>query len=102
MANRDAEANVADVRSIIGVGEKDLSAEDMCKHCNKMQLACEISGDKLKVKVPPTRSDILHPVDVVEDIAIAYGFNNVPKVIPPTNTVGKQQPVNQLSGLLRD
>ena len=29
----------------------------------------------IKVTVPPTRSDILHPVDVVEDVAIAYGFN---------------------------
>ena len=37
-----------------------------------------------------------------QDIAIAYGFNNVPKMIPPTCTVGKQQPVNQLSDLLRD
>lgn len=32
-------------------------------------------GKGIKVTVPPTRSDILHPVDVVEDVAIAYGFN---------------------------
>lgn len=32
-------------------------------------------GKGIKVAVPPTRSDILHPVDVVEDVAIAYGFN---------------------------
>lgn len=32
-------------------------------------------GKGVKVTVPPTRSDILHPVDVVEDVAIAYGFN---------------------------
>lgn len=30
-------------------------------------------------QVPPTRSDILHACDVVEDVAIAYGFNNIPK-----------------------
>ena len=44
----------------------------------------EMTGDEggngggvkgIKVTVPPTRSDILHPVDVVEDVAIAYGFN---------------------------
>ena len=29
----------------------------------------------ISVHVPPTRSDVLHAVDVVEDVAIAYGFN---------------------------
>jgi phenylalanyl-tRNA synthetase beta subunit len=30
-------------------------------------------------QVPPTRSDILHACDVVEDVAIAHGYNNIPK-----------------------
>ena len=42
----------------------------------------------VKVEVPPTRADILHACDVVEDIGIGYGFNNIQKVYPPTNTVG--------------
>ena len=45
-------------------------------------------GDKLNVEFPPTRSDILHPCDIVEDIGIGYGFNNIEKVFPETNTVG--------------
>ena len=39
---------------------------------------------------------------MIEDVAIAYGFNNVTRRVPPTNTPGKQLPVNQLSDLLRD
>ena len=35
-------------------------------------------------------SDILHPCDVAEDMAIAYGFNNVQMTFPKTNTVAKQ------------
>lgn len=31
------------------------------------------------MRIPPTRSDVLHPCDVVEDAAIAYGFNNLPQ-----------------------
>jgi len=31
------------------------------------------------LQVPPTRSDILHACDVVEDVAIAHGYNNIPK-----------------------
>jgi len=36
----------------------------------------------VRATVPPTRSDILHSVDVIEDVAIAYGFNNVPIRLP--------------------
>ena len=33
-------------------------------------------GDDLVVKVPPYRVDILHPVDLVEDVAIGHGYTN--------------------------
>lgn len=56
---------------------------------------------KITVEVPPTRSDILHACDIAEDIGIAYGYNNIPKVFPPTNTIGKQIPQNKFSDLLR-
>jgi phenylalanyl-tRNA synthetase beta chain len=35
----------------------------------------------LLVSVPPTRSDILHACDVMEDVAIAYGYNNLSKQV---------------------
>lgn len=34
-------------------------------------------GTSLTVCVPPTRSDVLHACDVAEDVAIAYGYNNI-------------------------
>lgn len=46
-------------------------------------------GTKVVFEVPPTRSDILHASDIAEDIGIAYGYNNIPKVFPPTNTIAK-------------
>ena len=55
----------------------------------------------MKVEFPPTRSDILHPCDVVEDIGIGYGFNNIQRVFPETNTVGSYMPNNKFSDLLR-
>jgi phenylalanyl-tRNA synthetase beta chain len=55
----------------------------------------------LQVTVPPTRSDVLHPVDVIEDVAIAYGFNKIPICVPPTQCSGSALPINQLTDLLR-
>lgn len=37
----------------------------------------------------------------MQDVAIAYGYNNVGLSVPPTVTVGKELPLNQLVELLR-
>jgi phenylalanyl-tRNA synthetase beta chain len=59
------------------------------------------NGKTIVVEVPPTRSDILHACDIAEDIGIAFGYNHIPKVFPPTNTIGKQIPENKFTDLLR-
>lgn len=58
-------------------------------------------SDLIMVQVPPTRPDILHECDLVEDVAIAYGFNNLKQTFPSTNTVGKPYEINKLSDLVR-
>ncbi len=34
--------------------------------------------------------DVIHPCDVVEDVAIAYGFNKVERTFPKTNCTAQQ------------
>lgn len=36
--------------------------------------------------------------DVMEDVAIAYGYNNLVKRVPKTATVGRELPLNQVGG----
>lgn len=60
-----------------------------------------VNNGFVKVEVPPTRADILHPCDIMEDIGIGWGYNNIPIVWPPTNTVGSFQPANKFQDLLR-
>jgi phenylalanyl-tRNA synthetase beta chain len=43
----------------------------------------------------------LHECDIMEDAAIAYGFNNLPRKLPRTNTVAKPFAVNRLGDILR-
>lgn len=50
--------------------------------------------EEIRVYIPPTRGDIMHAIDVIEDVAIAYGYNNIVKI--PVNQGGKQQPINKL------
>ncbi|CAG5105684.1 Oidioi.mRNA.OKI2018_I69.chr1.g2358.t1.cds [Oikopleura dioica] len=58
-------------------------------------------NEKIISRIPPTRHDILHPCDIMEDVAVAYDFNKLVMTMPPTNTVAKQLPINKLCDLLR-
>ncbi|CAK9880810.1 unnamed protein product [Sphagnum jensenii] len=96
---RSLEVDVSSINGLIGVS---LQAQEMAELLNRMQLSATVKSDaKLKVLVPPTRSDILHACDVAEDVAIAYGYNNIVRTVPTSYTQGKQQPLNHFSDLVR-
>lgn len=56
---------------------------------------------RLRVAVPAYRNDILHPVDLVEDVAIAYGYHNIVPRLVPTFTVGVELPRSTLMNRAR-
>ncbi len=35
-------------------------------------------------------ADVIHACDIAEDVAIAYGYNNIERVIPSTNCIAEQ------------
>uniref|UniRef100_A0A3B3RY62 Phenylalanine--tRNA ligase beta subunit n=1 Tax=Paramormyrops kingsleyae TaxID=1676925 RepID=A0A3B3RY62_9TELE len=76
-------------------------AESIARLLTRMCLRSEVQGDRIHVEIPPTRSDIIHACDIVEDAAIAYGFNNIVRTTPRTYTIGNQLPMNKLTELLR-
>lgn len=79
-----------------------LSAAEMAILLKRMFVEAEAKSEKeLLVHVPPHRSDIFHACDVMEDVAIAYGFNRIPKSIPKASTIGAAFPLNKLTDLLR-
>lgn len=51
--------------------------------------------------VPPYRVDFLHQIDVVEDLAIAYGYDNITAALPQVATVAREAPMTRFSRLLR-
>ncbi|XP_021292118.1 phenylalanine--tRNA ligase beta subunit, cytoplasmic [Herrania umbratica] len=78
-----------------------LEVDEVTSLLKRMQLRAEQAGlgdNNISVSVPPTRSDILHPCDVMEDVAIAYGYNNIPR---RKLSSLKPLPLNQLSDLVR-
>lgn len=83
----------------IGISE---SSEKIADMLTRMFLEAECDGDSLKVKIPPTRHDVIHACDVYEDVAIAFGYNNIKKSLPSFMHIAKQYPLNKLTEQLRE
>ena len=70
------------------IGGTDLDAKTIKELLLKARFDAEILNDnELKVYVPAYRIDILHEVDVVENIAVQYRINSVEAKLPDINTV---------------
>lgn len=79
----------------------NVDAADAATLLRKMQLEASADGETLIVDAPITRSDILHSCDVMEDVAIAYGYDNLVIEPPKIATAGKENPLSQLCELMR-
>lgn len=82
------------------IGDK-LTQEKVLQSFERMGFTGEATADGYAVKVPAWRSDVIHECDILEDIAICYGFQNIKPVLPPSQTIGKQQRANSFSDMLR-
>ncbi|MEO5657121.1 MAG: phenylalanine--tRNA ligase subunit beta, partial [Nitrospiria bacterium] len=60
------------------------------------------SGSTLRVTPPPYRDDVLHPIDVVEDVAIARGYAAFDPVMPTQFTVGSLTPLERYADRVRE
>ncbi|KAL9246122.1 hypothetical protein vseg_019696 [Gypsophila vaccaria] len=100
----DMDVALSYINDTIGVS---LEADEVTRLLKKMQLHAKKSdladnGCNINVSVPPTRSDILHPCDVMEDVAIAFGYNEIPKRMPARMSAPvKPLSLNELTDLIR-
>ncbi|WFD36899.1 phenylalanine--tRNA ligase [Malassezia cuniculi] len=99
LAGRKTEVRVSYVNRCTGL---ELDGAAIAKLLGRMgHVATAREGDVVDVEVPVTRPDILHECDLMEDVAVAYGFDRLPKTFPATNTVGVPLPLNKLSDIVR-
>jgi len=75
--------NLKNVNSLLGLELKD-------KDVQKLLLKMGLDLNKGKVKIPSWRVDVMHEVDVIEDIAIAYGYKKFVPEIPSVATIGSE------------
>ncbi|MCD6482878.1 MAG: phenylalanine--tRNA ligase subunit beta [Candidatus Aenigmarchaeota archaeon] len=95
------EITKSDIAKLLGV---ELSDEEIQELLERMGYDVMIVNDVITVVIPIYRIDILHKVDVIEDIAIAYGLNNFKRELPQLFTIGsideKEQFIDKLKSLM--
>ncbi|MCU0642478.1 MAG: phenylalanine--tRNA ligase subunit beta [archaeon] len=55
-----------------------------------------------KASIPAWRCDILHEVDIIEDIAIAYGYDNLVPEIPKVATIGEESRESRITSKIAE
>jgi phenylalanyl-tRNA synthetase beta chain len=95
---REMELSIEYVIQTLGI---KLTPEETAEELSKMGYNSEI-GKVLKVKVPCYRTDIMHPIDLVEDVAISYGYDVFEPEIPDLASIAGEDPLEVFSRRLRN
>jgi phenylalanyl-tRNA synthetase beta chain len=75
------------VNKILGL---DLSADKIIKYLAKMGFETIKNDERqLTVSIPSWRADIIHEIDLVEDVAVGYGYDTIKKDLPESFNFGK-------------
>ena len=79
-----------------------LSKQQVVENLAKMGLVSREKAEGLfEVDIPFYRSDVLHQCDIGEDLAIAFGYNNIPFSEPEIVCTGRQNGLNKQMELMR-
>lgn len=67
--------SIDDVKELLGI---ELKPKEIVGLLEKARYSAKLlKGNMIEVTIPFYRADILHSVDIIEDIAIIYGYNNI-------------------------
>ena len=79
-----------------------LSENEVIECLEKCRLnATNVQSGIVEVAIPAYRIDVLHEVDLVEEVAIGYGYYRLKPTLPKSVTIGEQHPAHKTANLAR-
>jgi phenylalanyl-tRNA synthetase beta chain len=89
-----------EIDGLIGM---ELPADEIINQLGRMGFgAKELEDGRIEVQIPRYRADILDNSDIIEDIAVGYGFDKIPAVFPMNATVGKSHMLSDINTDMRE
>lgn len=89
-----------EIKTVLGMELKPQAIKDLLERARFG--VPDIHETEVTVEVPHYRVDVMHPVDVIEDIAIAYDLNRVSPQWPQLSTIGGTSPEDRLRNVIRE
>ena len=75
---------IKDIEKTLGINLKEVEIK---KYLGQMGIGYKNRKENLFALIPPYRTDILHWIDLTEEIAIAHGYENFEPDIPKISTI---------------
>ena len=98
--NKRFTLSVEETNKLLGLR---LSANEIADLLGVAGLGVEkVTAECLMVLVPCYRMDVMHQVDLIEDIAVAYGYNNIEPLWRELPTTGRAKPDQHLINVARE
>jgi phenylalanyl-tRNA synthetase beta chain len=94
---REINLSRGEIKKVMGI-----EPESTVMLLRKMGYRCEIASNGYHVKVPGNRIDVMGPVDLIEDIAKAYGYDNIEEKMLVTSGTGYPYIDNDYNRIISD
>ncbi|QLG72875.1 hypothetical protein HG535_0D05840 [Zygotorulaspora mrakii] len=100
---RTVDTSISYINSALGLEQSPEQIASCLKKLSLHATPSKTNADVLNVKLPITRPDVLHPCDVMEDAAIGYGYDNLPKgtKLSNANFIASALPINKVADIFR-
>ncbi|MCJ7429150.1 MAG: phenylalanine--tRNA ligase subunit beta [Candidatus Nanohaloarchaeota archaeon QJJ-5] len=98
-STRERSVDLEYISTVIGI---DLDHDEAKEYLEKVGYGVIEIGDTFDVVIPPYRADILHDIDIAEDVAIGYGYNELEPTLPDISTIGDEDPLEKFMHSVRD
>lgn len=99
MKSEEMSFKLEDINKNLGI---ELNVKEIKKLLEKMGVGLKQEKEKLIAVIPVYRTDMLHWIDLVEEIAIAYGYDNFEPIIPEISTIGEENAFSKTKKVLQE
>jgi phenylalanyl-tRNA synthetase beta chain len=83
LSSEKIKINLQNVNNLLGLNLNEKELKELIERMG-------YNYSKAGVEIPPWRVDVLHEVDLIEDVAIAYGYERFIPEIPDISTIGNE------------
>ena len=88
-----------DVSAVLGM---KLTVREVAKALRRMRYSVKVSGSRITVEPPPYRVDLMHEIDLIEDVAIGLRYEKLEPKQPEVLTYGRLHSDTVLEELARE